>query len=92
MNPFDLGLLALRVGIGGAVAANGAQKLFGWFGGAGLDRTGATFERLGFRPGKLNAIAAVWAKPAAVLLAVGVSTPGAAPAVAGTMIVAASMR
>ena len=66
MNAGDLGLLALRVGIGGAVAAHGAQKLFGRIGGAGLERTGATFERLGFRPGKLNAIATVWAKPAAV--------------------------
>jgi putative oxidoreductase len=28
----DLGLLAVRVGVGGALAAHGAQKLFGWFG------------------------------------------------------------
>jgi len=34
----DLGLLALRVGVGGALVAHGAQKLFGWFGGGGLDQ------------------------------------------------------
>jgi putative oxidoreductase len=93
VNARDLGLLALRVGIGGAVAAHGAQKLFGWFGGAGLERTGATFERLGFRPGKLNAIAGGLGEAGGgALLAVGLGTPGAGAAVAGTMVVAASMH
>jgi putative oxidoreductase len=89
----DLGLLALRVGVGGALVAHGAQKLFGWFGGAGLERTGATFERLGFRPGKLNAIAAGLGEAGGgALLAAGLGTPGASAAVAGTMIVASSMH
>jgi putative oxidoreductase len=89
----DLGLLALRVGIGGALVAHGAQKLFGWFGGGGLDKTGATFERLGFRPGKLNALAAGLGEAGGgALLAVGLATPGAGAAVAGTMIVASSMH
>src|ERR1700716_2226792 len=89
----DLGLLALRLALGGAVLAHGAQKLFGWFGGAGLERTGATFARLGFRPGKLNAIAAGLGEAGGgALLAVGLGTPGASAAVAGTMIVASSMH
>jgi putative oxidoreductase len=89
----DLGLLALRVAVGGAVVAHGAQKLFGWFGGAGLEKTGATFERLGFRPGRMNALAAGLGEAGGgALLAVGLGTPGAGAAVAGTMIVAASMH
>ncbi|NEA41533.1 DoxX family membrane protein, partial [Streptomyces sp. SID11385] len=54
----DLGLLALRLGTGGVLAAHGAQKLFGWFGGGGLDATGQAFESMGYAPGKLNALAA----------------------------------
>jgi putative oxidoreductase len=89
----DLGLLAMRVTIGGALVAHGTQKLFGWFGGAGVEKTGATFERLGFRPGKLNAIAAGLGEAGGgALLAVGLGTPGAGAAAAGTMIVAASMH
>jgi putative oxidoreductase len=93
MSARDLGLLALRVGVGGAVLAHGAQKLFGWFGGAGLERTGATFERLGFRPGKQHALAAGLGEAAGgTLLAVGLGSAGAGAAVAGTMIVASSMH
>jgi len=89
----DLGLFALRLGVGGALAAHGAQKLFGWFGGAGLEQTGATFARLGFRPGTLNAVAAGLGEAGGgALLAVGLATPGAGAAVAGTMIVASSMH
>src|SRR5437868_5263567 len=89
----DLGLLGLRAAVGGALFAHGAQKLFGWFGGAGLERTGATFDRFGFRPGKLNAIAAGLGEAGGgALLAVGLGTPGASAAVAGTMIVASSMH
>jgi putative oxidoreductase len=89
----DLGLFALRTGVGGALAAHGAQKLFGWFGGAGLAQTSATFDKLGFRPGTLNAIAAgVGEAGGGALLAVGLATPGASAAVVGTMIVASSMH
>jgi putative oxidoreductase len=51
----DNGLLVARVVIGGRMAAHGAQKLLGWFGGYGLNGTGAFMETLGFRPGKLFA-------------------------------------
>jgi len=51
------GLLIARVIFGLGVAAHGAQKLFGWFGGYGLAGTGGFFENLGFRPGKAHATA-----------------------------------
>lgn len=93
MTSRDLGLLALRVGVGGTLVAHGAQKLFGSFGGAGLEKTSAMFEQIGFRPGKVNALAAgVGEAGGGALLAVGLGTPGAAAAIAGTMIVASSMH
>ena len=54
----DLGLLVARLVLGPLMAAHGAQKLFGWFGGHGLSGTGGFFESLGFRPGRLFALAA----------------------------------
>ncbi len=50
-----LGLLIVRLALGLAMAAHGSQKLFGWFGGYGIEGTGKYFEALGFRPGKLFA-------------------------------------
>jgi putative oxidoreductase len=54
----DAGLLLARMVFGLVMAAHGSQKLFGWFGGYGLAGTGAFFESLGFRPGRLFAAAA----------------------------------
>jgi len=93
MTARDLGLLALRLAVGGTLAAHGAQKLFGWFGGAGLEQTGAMFGQIGFRPGKASAVAAGLGEAGGgALLAAGLGTPGASAAVAGTMIVASSMH
>jgi putative oxidoreductase len=50
--------LIVRIIIGLGIAAHGAQKLFGWFGGYGIAGTGGFFENLGFRPGNLFALAA----------------------------------
>ena len=52
------GFLIARLILGLALAAHGAQKLFGWFGGYGLAGTGGFFAGLGFRPGVLFALAA----------------------------------
>src|SRR4051812_21522646 len=54
----SLGLLVARVVIGLIMAAHGAQKLLGWFGGHGLEKTGAGFAQLGFHPGRAFAAAA----------------------------------
>jgi putative oxidoreductase len=51
-------LLIARIILGLGIAAHGAQKLFGWFGGYGIKGTGGFFEPLGFRPGAFFAAAA----------------------------------
>lgn len=52
------GALALRVPVGIIFAAHGAQKLFGWFGGYGLEGTGGWMESVGIAPGILMAFLA----------------------------------
>ena len=54
----DAGLLELRGTFGSLMTGHGAQKLFGWFGGHGLDGTSMWLESLGYKPGKPWAIAA----------------------------------
>src|SRR5919109_1312981 len=53
------GLLAIRLALGLTVAAHGAQKVFGVFGGHGPRGTGGFFAALGFRAPVLMALAAV---------------------------------
>lgn len=50
--------LALRVPAGIIFAAHGAQKLFGWFGGYGLEGTGQWMDSIGLTPGYLMALLA----------------------------------
>ena len=52
------GALALRIPIGIVFAAHGAQKLFGWFGGYGLEGSGQFFASVGLNPGYLLALLA----------------------------------
>lgn len=85
-----VGILILRLAVGLTLAAHGAQKLFGWFGGYGLAGTGQFLEQLGFVPGKRNAIAAGLAEfGGGLLLALGLATPLAALLVISVMAVAA---
>jgi putative oxidoreductase len=89
----NAGLLALRAGVGGVLIAHGAQKLFGAFGGGGIKGTGAAFHGMGFRPGTPNAVAAGLGEfGGGALLALGLATPVAGAAAAGTMITAASVH
>jgi putative oxidoreductase len=48
----DLGLLVMRVVTGGLLAGHGAQKLFGWYGGPGVEGTTGMMEKMGMRPGR----------------------------------------
>jgi putative oxidoreductase len=83
------GLLLLRLVLGLTLAAHGAQKLFGWFGGHGLENTGKFFEQIGFVPGKFNAAMAGLTEASGLLLALGLATPLAATLCFSVMLVAA---
>ena len=50
--------LALRIPVGIIFAAHGGQKLFGWFGGYGLEGTGEWLASIGLAPGYLMALLA----------------------------------
>jgi putative oxidoreductase len=85
----DIGLLLLRLAIGLTVAAHGAQKLFGWFGGPGLDATGQFFEMIGFIPGRRQALLAGLAETmGGLLLGLGLFTPVGTALVLSVMFVA----
>jgi len=86
----ELGLFLLRITVGLTLAAHGAQKLLGWFGGYGIAGTAGWLESVGFRPGRLHAIlAGVTEIGGGLLLAIGLATPLGAAIVASVMIVAA---
>lgn len=83
----SLGLLVLRLFVGLALAAHGAQKLFGLFGGAGIDGTGNSFEALGFEPGVPFALVSGLTEfGGGLLIALGLALPLAAGAVVANMV------
>tara|TARA_R110002167_G_C12650198_1_gene649106 strand:- start:220 stop:669 length:450 start_codon:yes stop_codon:yes gene_type:complete len=79
-----LDTLPVRIGAGVIFTAHGAQKLFGWFGGYGLEGTAGWMESIGLAPGTLMAalaggaeffgglllIAGLLVRPTAVVLAI----------------------
>ncbi len=86
----DTGLLLARVVIGLMMAAHGAQKLFGWFGGYGLTQTGEFFIGLGFSQGRMFAAAASVTEIASgLLVALGLFGPVGPALMLSVMIVAA---
>ncbi|HZC78386.1 MAG TPA: DoxX family protein [Ktedonobacterales bacterium] len=54
----DFALLILRATTGSLVAGHGAQKLFGWFQGPGVQGTSSMMESLALRPGRAWALVA----------------------------------
>ena len=85
----SFGLLLIRVILGVSFAAHGSQKLFGWFGGHGLEGTGGFFESIGIKPGKTMAfLAGLGELVGGLLFALGLLTPIGAILIALTMIVA----
>ena len=86
----DIGLLVLRAVLGLTLAAHGAQKLFGWFGGPGLSGLGSWLESIGFVPGRRQALLAGLSEAGGgLLLALGLLTPMAAAVSLAVMAVAA---
>lgn len=89
MNAIDVALLILRIVMGLTLAAHGAQKLFGWFGGSGFAKLMQGHHTQGFRP------AVIWS-PVVVLgelggglsLAAGFLTPLGAAGAVGAMTMA----
>lgn len=81
--------LALRIPIGIILIAHGAQKLFGWFGGYGLEGTGQWMASIGLAPGVLMAFLAGSAEFfGGLFLVLGLLTRPAALVTAFTMVIA----
>jgi putative oxidoreductase len=89
----DVGLLALRLGVGGTLAAHGTQKLFGWFGGTGLEGTTGGMRAMGFHPPRTSALlAGLGEAGGGLLLTLGLATPVAGAATASTMVAAGAVH
>jgi putative oxidoreductase len=85
--------LASRVVVGGYLAVHGAQKLFGAFGGHGLDATGAGFASMGLTPGKpMAALAGASELGGGLLTAAGMADPLGPMAIIGAMTVASAVH
>jgi putative oxidoreductase len=82
----NVALLGARVVLGGYLAAHGAQKLFGAFGGAGLEKVGTGFERHGLT--HMAAAAGISELGGGLLTIAGAADPAGPLAIAGTMCIA----
>ena len=81
--------LLVRLGLGTVFGFFGAQKLLGWFGGPGLEKTADAFAGLGFPiPAFMAALAAIGELGGGVLVALGLVTRYAAAILCIVMIVA----
>lgn len=87
----DLGILLLRLVIGGILVGHGAQKAFGWFGGPGFTGTkGFMGGMLRFRPAGFWAAVVIAAELGGGLtFAAGLFNPLGALAIIAAMLVAA---
>lgn len=85
----DVASLLLRVMIGVVFIAHGAQKLFGVFGGGGLDAAAKSMAGFGLRPGMFFAVLSGLVElGGGLLLLLGLLTPLAGLMIAGEMVVA----
>ena len=81
--------LALRIPVGIIFMAHGGQKLFGWFGGYGLEGTGQWMASIGIEPGVLMAFMAGSAEfVGGLFILLGLLTRPSAVVLAFTMIIA----
>ncbi len=85
----DTGLAVLHILVGLLFVGHGAQKLFGLFGGHGLEGTSAVMHSLGLRPARFHASAAGFNElVGGALLALGLLVPVAAALLIATMVAA----
>jgi putative oxidoreductase len=85
----NAGRLIARATIGGLFVSHGVQKLFGWFGGPGLEDTAGMMDSLELRPPRRNALAAGLCETlGGTLLVLGALTPVAAASLSATMFTA----
>jgi len=85
----DSALLVLRLVVGLYLFGHGAQKLFGWFGGPGLQQATGFMRMLGFRPPLVAALLGSTAETVGgVLVVLGLLGPLGPLAIAATMVVA----
>ena len=83
----------IRLPLGVILAAHGAQKLFGWFGGYGLEGTGQWMASVGFEPGYTMALLAGSAEFfGGIALILGLLTRPAAAVTAFTMLMAMTVH
>ncbi|MFS0783936.1 DoxX family protein [Bacillus sp. 1P06AnD] len=85
----DTGLLVIRLVIGLLFMGHGAQKLFGSFGGHGIEGSAGWFESIGVKPGVPMAVMAGLSEfGGGLLLAIGLLTPLASLLIVITMVMA----
>ena len=88
----SLGILILRLVVGGILVAHGAQKLFGWWGGPGMQGWTGAMTRMRIRPATPWAwISAVAEFAGGIGLALGFLNPLPSIAIAGSMLVAIAL-
>jgi putative oxidoreductase len=85
----DVGLLILRVVVGLYLAGHGAQKLFGWFEGPGLEKFTGGMRMMGLRPASFWAfLAGISEFGGGVLTALGLLSPLGPLGIVAAMIMA----
>ena len=85
----NTGLLILRLFVGVALAAHGAQKLFGWWGGPGVRGFLGHMTRMRFRPAPVWVVGAIATEiGGGLLLAAGLLSPLGSVGVGAAMLMA----
>jgi putative oxidoreductase len=85
----NLGRVIARSTIGGVFVGHGAQKLFGWWNGPGLEGTTQMMEKLEMRPARRHALASALAETVGGgMLVAGALTPLAGALLNGVMFTA----
>jgi putative oxidoreductase len=80
-------MLILRVVVGLLFIGHGTQKLFGWFGGGGLDGTSGFFGSLGYRsPRTMALVGGLTETVGGLLVLLGLFTPLGSALIVGMMV------